>query len=213
MRILRVFILVLPAFIALGAGGGEGKRVFDGRGCGECHRVDAQGPFTVEDRLARKGPDLWFAGSKFKKGFLEAWLARPEPIRPLVFNSLTEKNKGGHPRLDANEAGAVAAYLESLKVPLGPYGIEPRDTMDGRVVFLKKGACYGCHLAKGRTHIGGGLSAPSLIEAGQRLNAEWVYAYLKSPKDFGFPDGMPVYAGVLSDGELRDVAAYIGSLK
>jgi cytochrome c2 len=64
------------------AAGGE---TFKGNGCTDCHYTD--GPAkekTIDDQLAKKGPELWYAGSKFQQEWLQAWLAKPEPIRPMA---------------------------------------------------------------------------------------------------------------------------------
>ena len=50
----------------------KGKGIFCIKKCGDCHLM--AGPNTDKtfaDKLNRKGPDLGFAGSKFKKGL--AW--------------------------------------------------------------------------------------------------------------------------------------------
>ncbi|MBI5344587.1 MAG: c-type cytochrome [Deltaproteobacteria bacterium] len=198
------------------AGPREGKKAFDAGRCGQCH--ETQGPArgkTIRDQLARKGPELWYAGGKFRAGFIEAWLKDPVPIRPMQYYSLTEKNSGSHPRLSGNEAAEVAAYLMSLTAAdasAGTYGIQAVDNKTGRAVFMKKQSCYGCHRVKARGNAAGGLTGPSFIGAALRLNPDWIYAYLANPRAFKPVKDMPNYDGILTDDEMRSVAAYIGSL-
>ncbi|CAG0983778.1 hypothetical protein ANRL2_02642 [Anaerolineae bacterium] len=196
------------------AGMAEGKKAFDALKCASCHQVE--GPArekTIKDQLAKKGPELWYSGSKFKAGFLEKWLASPQPIRPLAYNSITEKNKGDHPRLSQKDAVDVAAYLMSLKSPeVKTLGIVGADSPRGRIIFLKKQSCYGCHSVRARGKMAGGLSGPALAGASERLNPDWVYAYLKNPRAFKPVKMMPVYAGILNEAETRELASYIGSL-
>ena len=90
-----------------------GDGVFKGNNCNNCHYT--QGPAkekSIADQLAKKGPELWYAGSKFQKEWLVAWLQDPKPIRPLKYNSLTDKNAGNHPKLSAGDAASVAGFLQ-----------------------------------------------------------------------------------------------------
>lgn len=210
-----VAALLALAFTAPSYGGAvEGKKTFEAKKCGVCHQV--QGPAkekTIKDVLAKKGPELWYAGSKFNKGFLEAWLKDPKPIRPLEYYSLTKVNEANHPKLSQGDATDAALYLMSLKsADVKDAGLKPQDNPRGRVVFLKKQSCYGCHLVRERANTAGGLTGPALIGAGQRLNADWIYAYLANPKAFKPVKDMPVYKGILSDEEMRAVAEYVANL-
>lgn len=196
------------------AGVPEGKKAFDANKCSDCHQV--QGPAkekTIKDQMAKKGPELWYSGSKFKAGFLERWLGSPQPIRPLAYNSITEKNRGDHPRLSPKDASDVAAYLMNLKSPeVKSLGIVPAASPRGRIIFSKKQSCYGCHSARVRGKMAGGLTGPTFAGAFDRLNPDWVYAYLKNPKVFKPVKMMPVYSGILNDAELKELASYVSSL-
>ncbi|MBI5233676.1 MAG: c-type cytochrome [Deltaproteobacteria bacterium] len=191
----------------------DGKGAFDAKNCASCHQT--AGPAqekTIEDQLAKKGPELWYSGSKFQPGFLEKWLADPQPIRPMKYYSVTEKNKGDHPKLAAGDAKAVADWLMTLKsADVKDGSIKPSNSIQGKTIFSKKQGCYGCHhLEKGGKVIGG-MSAPSLVGAGKRLNPDWIYAYMTNPKVFKPVKDMPVYVGVLNDIELKAVAEYVSS--
>ena len=194
-----------------------GKAAFDAANCGECHYTT--GPAkekTIADQLAKKGPELWYAGSKFQKEWLAGWLAEPTPIRSLKFGSLTEKNPGGHPKLAGAEAASVTDFLMSLTSKDVEAGvIKPKKGAKGRLIFTKKMPCTGCHQypAKKKAKFKGGNSGPTLVGAGKRLNPDWVYAYLKTPKIFKPVKRMPVFAGILKDKEMKDVAAYVATFK
>lgn len=194
-----------------------GEKVFNANNCAECHYT--QGPArekTIADQLAKKGPELWYAGSKFQKEWLAAWLNDPKPIRPMKFNSLTEKNPGDHPKLADADAKQVTDYLMSLTSKDVEAGVvKPKKNPKGRLIFTKKMPCTGCHLypAKKRAKFKGGNSGPSLIGAGKRLNPDWVYAYLKNPKVFKPLKMMPVFADILKDKDMKNVAAFVASFK
>lgn len=196
------------------AGAQEGKKLFEAEKCASCHQI--QGPArekTIQDQLAKKGPELWYAGSKFKREFLVSWLADPRPIRPLEYYSLTKKNTGNHPKLSPRQASDMTEFLMGLRSPdVKALGIQPADNPRGRVVFIKKQSCYGCHEVIVRGNAAGGLSGPSFAGAGKRLQADWIYAYLSNPKAFKPVKDMPDYTGYIKDDEMRDLAAYVGSL-
>jgi len=195
----------------------DGQKVFAAKKCNACHCT--QGPAkekTIADQLAKKGPELWYAGSKFQKPWLAAWLADPKPIRPMKFNALSEKNPGDHPKLSGGDAANVTDFLMSLTSKEVKAGvIKPKKGAKGRLIFTKKMPCTGCHQypAKKRAKFKGGNSGPSLIGAGQRLNPDWVYAYLKNPKVFKPVKMMPVFVGILKDKDMKNVAGYVATFK
>lgn len=209
---LFFFASLIPA----SAGSAEGKRIFEERKCGACHTID--GPEfdrTIAERLGRKGPELWYAGSKFNPGFLVAWLADPRPIRPFEYNSIKEKNRGDHPRLSPPEALEVASFLVTLRSPaVKPLGVVPAVTRRGRILFSKRQSCYGCHRVESkRGNVVGGFTGPSLVGAAERLNPDWVYAYLADPEKFKGIKPMPDYSGVLDKDDILALAAYIATFR
>ena len=209
--------------VAAVAGGGDierGRAVFESNGCAGCHRIEAplKAP-TIAGTLAALGPELWYSGSKFKDGFLEGWLEEPVPIRPMEYNSLEERNRGAHVRLDKAGAADAASFLMSLAPgggaeasPPGPSAIEA-DSL-GRRVFNYKAACYGCHLVRTpRGLVVGGLSGPALLGVRERLRGEWIYAYLSRADTFGAVRAMPDYVGILTDEEISALAAYVAGFE
>lgn len=211
-----VLVFTLCMLAAGGApvvAGEGGKALFDSKKCGSCHQT-AQAPAKgIEDELAKKGPDLWYAGSKFKKEFLAGWLLDPRPIRLMDYNSLTKKNPGGHPRLDNKDAAGAADYLMTLKAPaVKAVGIKPGSSLKGRFLFQKKLGCYGCHELKTEAKTVGGLTGPALIGASKRLQPDWIYSFLSSPRDFIKHPAMPIYSGIIDDSEMRTLAEYVSGM-
>ena len=100
-----------------------------------------------------------------------------------------------------------------LKTPeVKPGSAIARESVKGRVIFEKKLGCYGCHQITKGDYAVGGLSGPTLVGTGKRLNPEWVYAYLINPKYFGGVTRMPVFAGTLGNEEMKILAAYVSTL-
>ncbi|MBI5560579.1 MAG: c-type cytochrome [Deltaproteobacteria bacterium] len=204
--VVLVLFLAFPAVSAV-QGAMSGKGIFEGRKCFACHGVAT--PAKAADE--KSGPPLWYAGSKFRAGFLDRWLANPLPLRPMSYGSITVENPDNHPRLSEGEAKEVSAYLMALKAKKSKAGIIKAgrgEARSGGIVFEKKGGCYGCHRIKKDGSVVGGLSGPSLVGAGRRLDRDWIYMYLKDPESFR-PKGMPVYKGILEDKEMRALAVYL----
>jgi|TARA_B100001964_G_scaffold236432_1_gene298140 mono/diheme cytochrome c family protein len=192
---------------------GAGKTQYEKSNCQACH--DTRGPAweeSVDDQLSKKGPELWYAGSKFNRSWLETWLVSPSPIRPMQYNSILEKNTGDHVALDAASAEAIADYLMSLTSDAVAGGkIKPKARAKGKLIFKKKMSCNGCHLYQDRNEVIGGLSGPSLVAAGARLNPDWIYAYLTNPKVFKPIGRMPGLKGVMRTRDIKEVSSYISS--
>lgn len=194
----------------------RGQEIFIAE-CVGCHEVKppVEGE-SIEILLLKRGPSLRYAGSKFKRAFLSTWLQDPRPIRPLDYNSLTEKNRANHKRLNKLDAENVVSYLMTLKsADVEALDIKPGDNLRGRQIFSQRHSCYGCHQVRGKTKTGlvGGLSGPSLVEAGARLSPDWIYAFLSSPRSFKPSGPMPVYAGIISDEDLVELVKYIASFE
>lgn len=192
-----------------------GESTFGNEGCGDCHYTD--GPAkekTIEDQLAKRGPELWYAGSKFQQGWLEGWLQDPQPIRPLKYNSLADPNAADHPSLDGAAATNVAEYLMTLTSDAVETGlIAAKKDRKSRMLFIKEQPCSACHQYPAKRKVKGGMSGPSLVGAGTRLNPDWIYAYLVRPEVFKPIKMMPVFRRTMTEDEMQGVAAYIATFE
>ena len=207
--------LLMAASGAARADAAAGGKLFQAKKCQECHYTS--GPAkekTIADQIAKKGPELWYAGSKFQKEWLGKWLQDPKPIRSLKYNSLTEKNAGNHPKLAAPDAVAMTDFLMSLTSKEVKEGvIKPKVTPKGRLIFTKNMPCSGCHQFPGKGFLGG-MNGPSLVDAGERLNPDWVFAYLKDgSKTFKPVRQMPVFAGLMNEQDMQAVAEFVATFK
>lgn len=200
----------------------QGQKLFEANQCGACHRMD--GPteaVPIAQRAQIKGPPLWFAGSKLKPEWLSAWLAEPKPIRRVKYGTL-EIGADSHPALPAAQAAEVAAYLATRTDPeIEPGQVDAaapsrRALFSAESLLTKKQVCFGCHQYPSKSGAIGGYTGPSLVEAGQRLNTDWIYAFLKDNARY-YPNGrMPVYGdkafNAFTDEEVKLLAQYIGHM-
>ena len=224
----RISLLLLGmtlsfAFVQISmASPAAGKKLFAAKNCGSCHQM--KGPvdaLPVSKRSTIKGPPLWFAGNKFQKEWLIAWLEKPTPIRRVKYGTLS-KGSNTHPALSAADAGNVGAYLMSLTDPALKSGVVTAGKLNRRTMFkaeklfVKKQVCFGCHQYPSKRGKIGGFTGPPLIGAGARLQVDWIYALLKDNIRY-YPNGrMPVYGDQVfepfTDEELKLLSRYIGNL-
>lgn len=219
---LTFFIVFFSIFISLPNAYSDelmGQEIFVAE-CVGCHMVKLPGESApVKELLAEKAPSLVYAGSKFKSSFLLNWLVDPEPIRPLKYNSLREQNMQTHKRLTMAQAEDVTRYLMTLQLidtrPMKeePLIIEPKVTILAKQLFSQRYSCYSCHQVREDKRITGGLSGPSLISVGERLNPLWIYTFLKNPREVTQRGSMPTYAGIISDNDLLELTKYLATFK
>jgi mono/diheme cytochrome c family protein len=193
---LRRTILAALLLGAVGAAGAADGRAILQQQCAGCHNLTGPAPATLEQLWARKGPDLFYAGNKYREPWLVAWLQTPSRIRPageFYGDHIRRGAKGdeidtaalsGHPQLSSSDATAVAAELMRLR-PLdrltSAEKIEPGSvtrTM-GEMAFDKFLGCMACHEIEPGY---GGLSGPELYTAGRRLQPEFIASYIRSPQ-------------------------------
>jgi mono/diheme cytochrome c family protein len=189
-------MLLLVFVFGMGRAGAE--PVYETQGCGKCHRFSADEP--AEERRA---PDLFFAGNKFQKDWLEGWLQDPQPIRPMGYSLDPGFLKGkpeiaSHPKLDAAAAKAMTEALMQLtlpdwkKAPLPDEPLSKGARFKIKMLFERDYGCIACHQSVNLTgQPRGGVSGPSFLDAGDRLQADWVYAWLTDPTPFEPKGRMP----------------------
>jgi mono/diheme cytochrome c family protein len=192
--------------------------------CAGCHALEKPAQFDLDRLWNRKGPDLYYAGNKFQRDWLVNWLQKPTRIRPggVFYRKYVKSTADGdvidsaalpeHMRLDKDAATAVAYSLMSKTVPdlieSGAFkGGEVSATM-GAMFFGKLRGCSACHSdAPDR----GGKSAPELYDAGNRLQADYVYGYIKNPQKIDPHVWMPDLG--LGEADLQRLTGYVMQLK
>jgi mono/diheme cytochrome c family protein len=167
--------------------------------CVSCHDVTGPAPSTLQGLLNRKAPDLFYAGSKFKRSWLVEWLRNPTPIRPsgvMFLNHIVVEERKDRIKTDtlmpcpvqlsAAESEAVADYLATLKDGAMKTGLvdlaKKIKTSKARRLFSKQLPCIACHTVRFGKRTLGGVSGPDLRQAGNRLNPDWVYAWIENPQ-------------------------------
>lgn len=188
--------------------------------CASCHALTKPTDTSIDRLISRKGPDLWYAGSKFNADWLTAWLQDPKPIRPAGYPYFKTTKEGSehdvpdaskiaaHPKLAKAAAESATAALMALKtpdlVPAGAFKGDAGGARMGALAFTKLRGCIACHQgADGK----GGFSGPELTNAGVRLQPDFIAAYTTDPQRFDPHIWMPTLT--LKDQDIQRLTAYL----
>ena len=168
--------------------------------CRECHRLSSK------EKQSDKGPDLFYAGDKFYKNWLNKFLQSPMVIREMNFFSgldfLSEKANASEPHVALTKEGAkrVANFLMTLRLPnleAGKVNDEPlskAESARAKMLFERSFGCISCHRALNLVgKVRGGVSGPSLVNSGLRLKPDWIFHWLKTPQKFMYKGRMPLF--------------------
>ncbi len=162
--------------------------------CEACHKLTGPAPVTLKVLWARKGPDLFYAGNKYQRDWLAAWLQKPVRIRPAgefyrqhikpgpKHDVVDQSTLKPHLSLSKPDANAVADALMTLK---GDHDLVAREKLVpgpspmGQMLFEKIYGCIACHQDEPGY---GGMSGPELYTAGKRLQPKFMLSYIRSPQ-------------------------------
>ena len=173
--------------------------------CASCHNLTGPAPATLQELWSRKGPDLFYAGNKYKPEWLEGWLQKPGRIRPAGMyygNHIKAGEKGDqvdesslmtHPALSPGDAKAAAGALMTLKgksdlIRSGDYQKGTISSSMGEMVFIKFRGCLACHEIEPGY---GGFSGPEVYTAAKRLQEDYMISFMRNPQAWDTKTFMP----------------------
>jgi hypothetical protein len=148
-------------------------------GCRECHRL------SLKEKKSNKGPDLFYAGDKFYKNWLNKFLQSPAVIHEVIFPSrlgfLNGKSKENQPHitLTKDESERVVNFLMTLRLPdlvtgkVNEEYLSKGERARAKILFERSFGCISCHRTLNLVgKVRGGVSGPSLVNSGLRLKPE-----------------------------------------
>ncbi len=183
-------------------------------GCFGCHKIKGW------EGLRKVGPDLTKVMAKTNPEWIFRWVKEPRSFRPTRMPQIWDvrPNETADQKARNNvEINSVVAYVTE-KSGTETYPAAPRgDAAAGRKTFESVG-CLACHrVGDDRRGITGIEAAafrthgPNLDGTGSKVNAGWLYAWVRNPKSYWHETKMPNLR--LSETEAADVTAYLMSLK
>ena len=217
-------LLVLIGFAATGArAADEGSASLTQR-CAGCHNLTGPAPQSLKELWARKAPDLFYAGNKYRAEWLAAWLQKPTRIR-VAGEFYADHIRSGaksdevdpttlepHPALSAADADTVTQALLRLKPRddlIAAEKIEPGSISKsmGEMAFDKFLGCMACHEIEPGF---GGASGPELYTAARRLQPGFIASYIRNPQAWDPRIWMPNKR--LSDPNIQKMVQYLSEL-
>ena len=212
----RIALLTLLAFS--GSALAEGMLQKD---CTSCHNISGPVAQTLKEAFAKKGPDLSYAGNKYRQEWIVSWLQKPERIRPAGMyygdhvkpgaksDEIDTATLKDHVALSKADATNVAHELMELKPHddlIAKEKIEPGSIIKqmGEMNFDKFWGCMACHLIEPEY---GGLSGPEMYTAGKRLQPEFIASFIRNPQAWEPKTWMP-NKGV-SEGGIQKMVQYL----
>lgn len=192
--------------------------------CASCHNLTGPAPTSIHALWARKGPDFYYAGNKYRKAWIVSWLQHPVRIRPAGMfyadhlkpgpkrDLIDESTLKPHMALSKADAELAADALMALRAhddlvkaeQVSPGSISR--TM-GEMVFDKFLGCIACHRIEPDY---GGLSGPELYTAGARLKPAYIASYIRNPQAWDPKIWMPNKH--VNDARIQQLVHYIESL-
>lgn len=177
------------------------------KNCASCHALAQAEKETLHAYMAKKGPDLYYAGNKYRKAWLVKWLQKPQRIRPsgMFFANHTEVTDEGdvikesslpnpaHVTLSKHHAQDSAAYLMTLTAKSDlttqeNYTPKKISKRMGAMNFSKFKGCSSCHRDQPDF---GGVSGPELYTAAERLQEHFLSSYIRNPQAWERKSLMP----------------------
>jgi len=185
-------------------------------GCSGCHKIRGW------ENLRKVGPDLTKVASKTSEEWIFRWIKEPRGFRPTRMPQIwdvrtPDQEPAAMKARNDTEANAVVAYVMEKSgretQPEPPTG----DSAAGQKSFESVG-CMACHrigddkrglmqieAASFRTH------GPNLDGTGSKLNAGWLYGWIRNPKGYWPETLMPNLR--LTEKEAADITAYLMGLR
>jgi mono/diheme cytochrome c family protein len=151
---------------------GAAGRLMHDLNCFSCHSINGRG--------GDMAPDLSWEGSAVQRDWLLNFFKNPNTLRPALIRRMPKFN------LTDQETNTLTDYiLTAYQTPAFERdSVQPASDAvaveRGRQLFYSKYACQSCHIVdpqKDKGYIG-----PTLTQVGSRLNAAWIFQWLKGPQ-------------------------------
>jgi mono/diheme cytochrome c family protein len=152
---------------------GRAGKLMDEFACLSCHRINGRG--------GDMAPDLSWEGSSVQRAWLDDFLKNPNTLRPALIRRMPKFNISDKDRAELTDYILTVYQTASIDRDAMPSSGYPADLVEhGKQIFYSKYSCQACHiLVSGQDK---GYIGPTLSQVGARLNAAWIYQWLKNPQ-------------------------------
>lgn len=207
--VIGVSCLAVFSLLGEAKASGPGEKFVKSQ-CVGCHPIEG----LPIPRSSKDAPDLIWAGSKYQRAWLLEWLQNPkEKLYPVGYD-FNFKRKGPHVSITVAEADQVTDFLATLQDKRVTVGVmkpgTPEEMAQGKQLY-RDHSCQNCHRTPANNKRGytGGTSSTSLINMGNRLQADWVYRFNLNPDDFVPESGAYIPKPPLPDSDIYAITVYM----
>ncbi|MCS5703030.1 MAG: c-type cytochrome, partial [Acidobacteria bacterium] len=194
-----------------------GLSIIENVGCYACHQVDRF------DDARNVGPSLEHVGVKTNSEWAYNWVMDPKSFRPNTpmpkFFNLANTSDDNWLGRNQVEADAIVAYIFDASTDIDLDEAPNGNSANGADIINSVG-CLGCHIVEEPgapdypddqpRFTGYRQQGPNLWGVGSKINADWLYTWVKNPKHYWADTKMPNLR--LSDREAADVTAFLMDL-
>ena len=194
-----------------------GLSIIENVGCYACHQVDRF------DDARNVGPSLEHVGVKTNSEWAYNWVMDPKSFRPNTpmpkFFNLANTSDDNWLGRNQVEADAIVAYIFDASTDVDLDEAPNGNSANGADIINSVG-CLGCHIVEEPgtpdypddqpRFTGYRQQGPNLWGVGSKVNADWLYTWVKNPKHYWADTKMPNLR--LSDREAADVTAFLMGL-
>lgn len=189
----------------------QSRMTYELAGCWGCHNTTG-----YEDRR-RRGPSLKRIAAKTDRDFAARWVRDPKAFRPSTwmptFWDLGNNADADHRARNDTEIAAIVEYVFANSESGREYAAPPRGDASRGEAFVDSLGCQGCHLLDETDYDRASIyrrRGPALTGTGAKLNAGFLYEWLKDPRHYWEETFMPSLR--LTDGEAADITAFLMGL-
>jgi cytochrome c1 len=152
---------------------GKAGQLINDLACFSCHAINGRG--------GDMAPDLTWEGSSVQRRWLEDFLANPNTLRPALIRRMPRFN------LSKDDVATLTDYIMTVyqspavdREGMRNSGYPAPQVEQGKQLFYSKYGCQSCHIVDPKADKG--YIGPTLTGVGSRLNAAWVYQWMKNPQ-------------------------------
>ena len=125
-------------------------------------------------------PDLTWEGSSVQRQWLEEFLKDPNTLRPALIRRMPKFNLADGEVKELSDYIMTVYQTPAFDRDSMPATYPPALVEQGKQLFYSKYGCQSCHIVDSKADKG--YVGPTLTHVGLRLNAAWIYNWLKNPQ-------------------------------
>jgi cytochrome c1 len=179
-----------------------GRNLLSRSGCVHCHAVKLPDGSTVKAR--DDPPSLSHISDKTTREWIYAWLKDPQAY--AVTSTMPNF------KLSDEDARDISAFLVANSAPVGGDSVTLSakalsDPTAGASLYGES-FCASCHAVQNAAgNVVGGDVGPELTRIGSKVKPEWLQAWVRNPRVYDPPTGMPHYR--FSDAQVATLTGFL----